>query len=87
MDHRQECLRRWIAQNFNPLTRLQVNQYIPDFMLRRLFERSDGGFQVDQNEFVDAMDAIGFLRRQTRNRDWVFNISEAEYRKVLGRHK
>jgi hypothetical protein len=87
MDRRHEVLRAWISENFNPMARVHINQYIPDFMLRRLFERSQEGFPVNQDEFVAAMNEAGFNSRQTRNKDWVFNISDAEYRKALRRSK
>ncbi|NTZ20915.1 hypothetical protein EXW96_26370 [Paenibacillus sp. JMULE4] len=79
-------LREWVIKNFNPLTRLHINQYVPDFMVRRLFE-SETGLVVSQDEFVKVMTDVGFRGRLTRNRDWVFNISDAEYQKVLRRPK
>ncbi|MGG4397222.1 hypothetical protein ABEX25_23235 [Paenibacillus thiaminolyticus] len=79
-------LRDWIISNFNPMTRIHFNQYIPDFMVRRLFEK-ETGISVDQDEFVRVMTDLGFQGRQTKNRDWIFNISDAEYRKVLRRPK
>lgn len=77
-------IENWIAQNFDPITRVNINTYIPDFMVRRLFEKETGE-KINQEQFRFAMDAAGFIGRQTRNGDWVFNISESEYRKLLRR--
>ena len=79
---RLNMLQEWICKNFNPITRVTVNQYIPDFMVRRLF-KSETGIDVSQDEFVEVMHRVGFYGRTTRNNDWIFNISDAEYRKVL----
>ncbi|MBX4145948.1 hypothetical protein [Paenibacillus lautus] len=83
MESRHVTLRHWIESNFDPSARLHINQYLPDFMIRRLFEESHGGFTVSKDEFAAIMLDIGFCGRQTRNFDWVFNISDAEYKKVL----
>jgi hypothetical protein len=79
-----KLLQDWIAKNFNPHTRVHINQYIPDFMVRRLFQ-SETGVAASQDEFVQAMLDNGFHGRQTKHHDWVFNISDAEYQKVLRR--
>lgn len=78
---RQKVLREWIELNFKPA--LRTNQYITDFMMRRLFENSVGGFTVAQDEYIEAMIAAGFIGRPTRRGEWVFNLRDTDYRKSL----
>lgn len=84
MDKREEILREWIAKNFKPFTRTQVNQYIPDFMVRRLLKK-EIGLDVSQEEYAKAMLGVGFIGRQTKSKEWIFNISDAEYKSAFRR--
>lgn len=87
MGNIQSTLKPWIQNWLNPETRVQINQYIPDFMVRRQFEQTFEGLTVSREEFVEVMIDLGFTGRETRNGDWVFNISDGEYKKLLGRLK
>lgn len=87
MDKRRNNLRAWLQNWFSPETRVHINQYIPDFMVRRQFEQTFQGVTVSQEEFVNTMTDLGFIGRKTKNGDWVFNISDAEYKKLLRRPK
>jgi len=74
----------WVKVNFNPTTRITINPFIPDFMVRRLFE-VETGVAVTREEFAAAMDCADFIQKQKPNGDLVFNLSEPEYRAVFRR--
>ncbi|MCY9733136.1 hypothetical protein M5X17_05095 [Paenibacillus alvei] len=85
MGNVQRTLKPWIQNWFSPVTRVHINQYLPDFLIRRQFEQTFEGLTVSQEEFVEAMLDLGFTGRETRNGDWVFNISDNDYKKLLWR--
>lgn len=64
----------WIQENFVP--RKTANRWHTSYGLKHIFENSDGGFYVTNNQFKDAMLQAGFKPVEENMLNWYYRISE-----------
>lgn len=64
----------WIKNNFLPIQ--SFNNCKTSYGLKHIFERSEHGFYVENDDFKSAMVECGFRVKDESALNWVFNISQ-----------
>ncbi|MFR4543126.1 MAG: hypothetical protein ACLUCE_10980 [Streptococcus sp.] len=64
----------WIKANFIPIQ--SFNNRKTSYGLKHIFERSEHGFYIDNDDFKSAMKECGFRAKDETALNWVFNISQ-----------
>lgn len=75
LSHDEEvALRWWIIENF--IKRKTVNTRYTSYGLKHVFERSENGFYITNDEFKRAMLDCGFLPGDETALNWQFRIAQ-----------
>ena len=69
-----DILSNWILSNLYPIN--SFNDVKTSYGLKHIFERDEGGFYVENDDFKSAMVECGFKVRNPNALNWVFNISQ-----------
>ncbi len=64
----------WIKNNLIPIKSFNDNSN--SYVLKHIFEKTDIGFYVDNDDFKTAMTDCGFSVKNPDATNWVFNISK-----------
>lgn len=67
-------LTEWIKNNFIPIQ--SFNNRKTSYGLKCIFERSENGFCVENDDFKNAMVECNFRVKDKTALNWVFNISQ-----------
>lgn len=69
----EKILLDWIS-NFKPIKTFNLKH--TSYGLKHIFERTEQGFYITNDEFKDAMLKAGFKVKDKSAVNWVFNISQ-----------
>ena len=67
-------LTAWIKSNFFPIQSFNTRK--TSYGLKHIFEKSEQGFYVENDDFKSAMVECGFRVKDKNALNWVFNISQ-----------